>query len=180
MGVRVNLIEGGKQTPLLTYKPTIFLDMDGVLADFDKRANEVLRTDNHYKYDFVHGAEVYWHNINTRAPNFFAELELMPDAMTLLNAVWNEKLAVLTALPKSNPIRVKAQKETWVALNVREDLKVIACTTFEKPNYCQEGDVLIDDRAVNRPAWQSKGGRFILHTSAEDSVAQLREMKVIA
>ena len=163
---------------LLTYRPKVFLDMDGVLANFDKRAEEILSTNNIYKYEFVHGPEVFWHKLN-KYPNFFMELELMPDAGVLLNAVWHLDPIVLTALPKTNGDRVRQHKEAWVALNLKEGMKVICCQTHEKPHHCNPGDVLIDDRAVNRQAWEAKGGRYIVHTSAEDSVAQLKELKVI-
>lgn len=163
-------------------KPQIFIDMDGVLANFDKTAEKILRTNNIYKYEFIWGPEAFWSEIN-KHEDFFLSLELMPDAAILWNAVYHLKPRVLTALPKTNGDRVKSQKEAWISMNIGGfsdyDVPVITCKTHEKPSYCNYGDVLIDDRAVNKPAWIAKGGRYIVHTSAADSVKQLQEMGVI-
>jgi 5'(3')-deoxyribonucleotidase len=163
-------------------RPTIYLDMDGVLADFDKRANEVLGTENHYKYAFIHGAAHYWNRINTECPDFFMYLEMMPDAYDLIDAVWHLNPKVLTALPKSNQENARSQKQAWVDLNLpmaHYTPEVIACLTLDKPKYCKPGDVLIDDRSVNRDMWEKAGGIFILHTSAAETITALEYRGII-
>lgn len=159
-------------------KPTIYLDMDGVLANFDKTAEKILGTSNIYKYDFIWGPEHFWREINKHA-DFFLSLELMPDAAELYNAVRHLKPKVLTALPKTNPERVRSQKEAWIEMQFGEELPVITCKTHEKPDYCKPGDILIDDRAVNKPAWSERGGRYIVHRSAAESIYELQFMGVI-
>jgi hypothetical protein len=44
---------------------TIYVDLDGVLANFDKAAEGILKTDNIYKYEFVWGPDKFWEGINT-------------------------------------------------------------------------------------------------------------------
>lgn len=160
-------------------KRKIFLDMDGVLADFDKRAEEVIGTNDHHKFTFVYGQDETWKRIHA-VPDFFLSLEVMPDIMSLLHAVRGQDISVLTALPRTNTERVKSQKETWVALNVNEDIPVITCFTQEKPDYCRPGDILIDDRAVVAERWVAAGGHFILHTDAADTERQLKALGVNA
>lgn len=39
--------------------------------------------------------------------------------------------------------------------------------------------VLIDDRTSLAPAWESRGGIFIHHTSAEETLSLLREKGIV-
>jgi hypothetical protein len=158
--------------------PRIFLDMDGVLMDFDKSAGRLLHTDNIYKYEFVYGPEKFWEVLHSD-PHFFADLEPMPDAFALWYAVRRCNPAVLTALPLTGADRVDAQKRECIREWFGSDVEVITCRTKDKPSYCRPGDVLVDDRAVNKPAWEAAGGRYIIHTSAADTIEQLGEMGVL-
>lgn len=157
----------------------IYLDMDGVLANFDKSAARQMNTDNIYKYEFVYGTEAFWFAIN-QDPDFWLTMELMPDAAVLLNAVWHKRpdLKVLTALPKKNTERTKSLKEAWIHTNIG-DIEVVSCFTPDKRNYCQPGDVLVDDRNIQAEPWVAKGGVFILHHNADNTVKQMLELGVL-
>jgi hypothetical protein len=49
--------------------------------------------------------------------------------------------------------------------------------TYKKANYSGEGKILIDDRLEpNIEMWRSKGGIGIHHTSASDTISQLKEL----
>jgi hypothetical protein len=60
----------------------IFLDLDGVLANFDKAAGAILGTDNIYKYEFAHGSEAFWAKMHT-VKDVFSTFEPMDDASAL-------------------------------------------------------------------------------------------------
>lgn len=153
---------------------TIFLDLDGVIANFDKAAESVLGTNNIYRFEFIYGADEFWRHLNTK-DDFFASMELMPGAALLLNRVLPYGCTVLTALPHTNAERVDMQKRNWVRNHIGP-VKVITCVTKDKPKHCQPGDVLIDDRAVNKRAWEAAGGRYIVHTDVASTLAQLDSM----
>jgi hypothetical protein len=155
----------------------LYIDLDGVLADYDKAANEILGTDNHYKYEFIWGAEAYWKKLHAKG-DFFASLARMPDAHHLWLAIKRFDPIILTALPKSNPEVVDRQKRKWVEKNFY-GAAVITCKTPDKPNYCEPGDILIDDRAINRDAWIAKGGTYIIHTTAERTIGALGALGII-
>ena len=156
---------------------TLYLDLDGVLADFDKAAGERMGTDNIYKYEFVWGQAKFWEKINVD-PDFFAELEVMPDAWDLMGAVSHLNPIILTALPRTGAEMVDKQKRRWVDDNFGA-YDVIACQTKDKPNFCQPGDILIDDRAINRDAWIKKGGTYIIHTTAARTIGTLQALGII-
>jgi 5'(3')-deoxyribonucleotidase len=158
----------------------LYYDMDGVLADFDKGARAALGVANTYKFEFVYGTNAFWRGLDSD-PNFFGNLDMMRDACELLWHTRHLNRAVLTALPK-DPVRapiIDAQKREWVRRFIGAEVPVICCETLDKPKYCKPGDVLIDDRAVNRDNWERAGGLFVVHTSAKDSLAQLRDWDVI-
>lgn len=156
----------------------IYVDLDGVLADFDSAAQKMLNTDNHYKYDFIWGPEAYWKRLHANG-DFFAQLEPMPDAYELWDAVSPFKPVILTALPKTEGERVDRQKRKWVHDYINIDAEVITCATKDKPKFCKPGDILIDDRAVNLEAWKSKGGIYIIHTDAARTIGTLKALGVI-
>lgn len=157
---------------------TIFLDLDGVLADFDKRACEVLNGECHYRYDFIHGGDALWAQLNA-VPDFFASFQMMPDAQDLWEAVADKDPIILTALPTTNARHVDKQKREWVARHLGPSVEVITCPTKDKPLFCNPGDVLVDDRSVNKALWERNGGTFILHTKAVFSVAALKRLGYI-
>jgi len=156
-------------------RPHIFFDLDGVLANFDKAAGAILGTDNIYKYEFVHGPEDFWSKLHATG-DFFLSMEKMPDADELLMATCNNTWTILTALPRTDPQKTDAQKRQWVQENIAHDVPVITCATKDKPQFCVPGAILIDDRALNRKAWEKAGGQYVLHTSAADSIRQLRDL----
>ena len=155
----------------------LFVDLDGVLADFDKSAGAILGTDNIYKYEFVWGQEVFWQKLNAYQ-KFFRNLEKMPDADRLWSAVKHLNPTILTALPHEGADRVAQQKRAWVYDHFGSP-EIITCLTKDKPNYCGPGDILIDDRAVNRDAWIKAGGTYVIHTTAARTIGTLQALGVI-
>lgn len=156
----------------------LWLDMDGVLADFDSAACEALNTDNSYKWEWIHGSKAFWDTLNQN-PNFFYDLPPMADCLVLFDKVEHLNPIILTALPKTGAHEVDRQKRAWVAKYLGENVRVVTCQTHEKPDYCLRGDVLVDDRSVNKAKWEAAGGSYVLHVSALDSIRQLEGLGVI-
>lgn len=155
----------------------LYIDLDGVLADFDKSAEAILRTNNIYKYEFIWGTDVFWKKIN-KYPSFFRDLPLKEGARHLWAKVAHLEPIILTALPRENGDRVDTQKRAWVK-QYFGDTPVITCQTKDKPKFCEKGDVLIDDRAVNLDAWSEKGGLYIIHTNTIDTLTTMRSLGII-
>lgn len=156
----------------------LFLDLDGVLADFDTGAGRILGTNDTYKWEWIHGTQKFWSALDA-ADEFFYNLPLMRDAMYLWDSVKHLNPTILTALPKRNAASVDQQKRAWVAENLGIDVPVITCLTSEKPSYCLPGDVLVDDRTVNADAWNMAMGTFVWHIDAHKTVSLLKRMRII-
>ncbi|MFL5296440.1 MAG: 5' nucleotidase, NT5C type [Phenylobacterium sp.] len=147
----------------------IFLDCDGVLADFDKGAEKILGLAPR-AFEQRHGAGEFWKRL-ARADSFFDNLEPMPDAFELYEAVRHKDPIILTGLPRGK--WAEPQKRRWAQRHF-PGVPVITTSAALKREHCHPGDVLVDDRDQHRHLWEAAGGRFILHTSARASIEALR------
>lgn len=152
----------------------LYLDMDGVLADFDKRAADIFGMPSHV-FETKHGSEHFWERLQ-RTPDFYNSFDLMLDAPFLMDAVEHLRPIVLTGVPYGD--WAKPQKREWVARMAR-GFPVITCRSKEKSRACTPGDIIVDDRTEYRHLWEDKGGIWVHHTSAYDSIKQLKALKVI-
>ncbi len=149
---------------------TVFLDCDGVLADFDKGAAEVFGMAP-AEYERRYGLRRFWAELAS-APDFFASLNLLPDAMELFEAVRPLQPVILTGLPRGD--WAEPQKRRWAERHF-PGIEVITTTAALKCEHCRPGDALVDDRSKYRHLWEEAGGVFIHHRSATVSIGQLRE-----
>ena len=147
----------------------IYLDCDGVLADFDKSAQAILGAPSQV-FEKRHGAAEFWRRL-ARADGFFEHLELLPDALELYEAVKAKDPVILTGMPHGQ--WAEPQKRRWAARHF-PGVPVITTAAALKREHCHPGDVLVDDRIQHRRLWERAGGLFIRHRSAEASIAVLR------
>ena len=152
-------------------EPRLFLDCDGVLADFDAGARKVLGTDV-TSFERRHGKPAFWRQL-ARAKDFYATLPKMPDADLLFDAVRHLKPTILTGLPMGN--WAAPQKVRWAAEHF-PGVPIITCMARDKYRHMNGADVLVDDSERHMAAWQEAGGIYILHRSARESLAQLAEI----
>ena len=152
-------------------KPNIYLDCDGVLADFDGAAIEIL---GRHPRDFEErfGTERFWKELQ-QAADFYANLPLLADARELFEGTQRLSPILLTGCPEGN--WAEAQKIAWAARHF-PGTKIITCRSAEKSQYAKPGDILVDDYPRYRSLWEDAGGIFILHTSADQSLRELGEV----
>ena len=151
--------------------PQLFLDLDGVLANFDDGYRELFGA-----LPDRNGPEPpdFWDKISGHG-SFFASLQPMPDAMELWSAAHelHPKPIILTGVPKEVP-DAGIQKRAWVTHHFGADAHVITCPSAHKRKHGKPGDVLVDDWPKYQHLWEKMGGIFVLHTSAADSISTLR------
>jgi hypothetical protein len=157
--------------------PRFFIDMDGVLVNLDKEIDEVFgpRT--------TKTSDADWAELYAAKPNMFLEAEPMADALKLWNYVtFYEDVRILTAIPRRMQWpNSTTHKRQWIQkhLNLRDDWVLFGPYAEDKQFHCPLGYshyVLIDDSELNIPQWRSRGGTAILHTSAADTIKQLKEL----
>jgi hypothetical protein len=146
----------------------LFLDLDGVLADFDRGVREVTGQPPE-----ALPLRSMWAAL-ARAPRFFETLAFMEDAELLWRFCAPYQPTILTGLPLGS--WAPAQKRRWVARMLGASVPVITCMSREKPRYSGPGHVLVDDRAEAGAGWEAKGGTFVHHRSASASIDALRRL----
>jgi len=150
-------------------QPRVFVDMDGVLADFDTG------------YEMFFGVRpdkatdsVDWRLVRDR-PHFYRDLPPMPDFQELWDGLRHLDPTILTGVPHS--VReAEANKREWVDRHIGPTARMIGCRSIDKCLHMEHrGDVLIDDWTKYRHVWINQGGHWITHTSARESLRLLQE-----
>jgi len=118
--------------------------------------------------------------------DFYNSLDPLPDYMDLWNYIAKHDPVILTGMPHGN--WADKQKRKWVAREINPHVKVITCMSRDKVNAALDhmgttnlnGAILIDDRPKeeNVKSWKDADGVWVTHTSAENTIAQLKKMGI--
>ena len=152
-------------------RPKLFLDADGVLANFDEGVRRLLGM-LPKEFERKRGRGAFWRELG-KAPGFYANLPEMPDARQLFEAVAHLKPTILTGLPLGK--WAAPQKVAWAAEHF-PGVPIITCMARDKHRHMEPGDVLVDDREDHRAAYEAHGVVFIHHRNAADSIRQLADI----
>jgi hypothetical protein len=149
-------------------KVQLFLDCDGVLADFNAGFERLTGTDSQ-SFEDTYGPTAFWTRI-ARADSFFARLPVMKDGVALYNAVKHLRPIILTGTPVGDWSVI--QKLRWRDKHF-PGVPMVTCRARDKRTYCQPGDVLIDDLLKYQPLWVGAGGHFIHYRECEQAISEL-------
>ncbi len=151
----------------------IFVDLDGVLANFDGHYEKLFGVkpdqDNYLPSEL-------WGNIRAHG-QFYRTIPEMPDAGRLWMGIrrFHEHPIILTGVPYSIP-DVEKHKRAWIAEMIGSHVKVICCASKDKCEHGKPGDILIDDRLKYSKYWTDMGGVFLQHTSVSNTLWQLSQL----
>ncbi len=149
-------------------EPRLFLDADGVLADFDEGVRRLLGMTAR-QYEAGHGRGAFWKRL-AQAKNFYGSLPEMADAQLLFAGVRHLKPTILTGLPIGG--WAAPQKIEWTAEHF-PGVPIITCMARDKHKHMRPGDVLVDDRENHRALYENAGVVFVHHKNARESLDQL-------
>ena len=142
---------------LLVEGNVLYCDLDGVLADFEEGVqNKFGKNINELSQDKM------W-TVLRNTPKFYENLPWMPKGRMLWEAIKDYNPVILTGCPRGWG---EEDKRNWCARELGPHVKVICCETREKPNFCSEGDMLIDDRELIMNEWIQKGGKYVLYSES--------------
>lgn len=155
--------------------PTIYCDMDMVLCDFLKGAEEVLGT------SFIKADKTKrWPTISAKK-DFWVSLEWMPGSKKMWTFINKYDAHILSAYSTKDANSRKGKLD-WLRKNakltqrsrihlvLREDKQKFAMTQDGKPN------LLIDDYIKNINEFKARGGIGIHHTSPSNTIAELKKL----
>jgi 5'(3')-deoxyribonucleotidase len=148
---------------------TLYLDMDGVLADFNKEYTKLdpQRADRKRFREAVMDYKIFTH------------LEFMPDTQELLNHVSKLRgidVQILTSMGTHDPVQgneAKSQKLTWLEKHNIPYKANFVRNKQEKANYATPNSILIDDSVGCISPFIAAGGHGILHVTASETISIL-------
>ena len=147
----------------------LYLDMDGVLADFHK---EYVKYDPDKSDRKKFRSAVIDHQI-------FTKLDFMPDTQELLNHVCKlhgVTIEILTSMGTHDPFQAQAakhQKLQWLAAKNIPYKANFVHNKKEKAMYAGSTSILIDDSVGCISPYVEAGGHGILHTNASNTIRLL-------
>ena len=145
----------------------LYIDCDGVLADFEGYARSILhedvnlalRRDEASVWQILRRAEVFRH------------LPVREDGMKLFRAIRHLHPVILTGCPPGG--WAEQQKREWA----EEDfpgVRMLTCSSKDKRNFMENpGDILIDDYKKYRSLWENAGGIFVLYRNTQQTLQEL-------
>jgi len=191
----MNINEGKKKDPfgLMAYarelgqlneeesEYKVYLDMDGVLADFDQRFRDLSGMEPR-DFENKYGKKAFWNLIDEENKiKFWVGIPLMPGAADLVNAVKNYDYELLTS--PSAKKQSYLGKILWVRNNTgnvfpskpRINFKKAKEKHLVKPQLAKT-DILIDDREDTIGRWNAAGGTGIVYKNIGQVLNDLKKL----
>jgi len=141
----------------------VYVDMDGVLADFFGEWQKLIGKD----WRKVKDIEPALQKIRDK-DNFWLDLPLLPQAKNLLGVIKKVKGSyTILSSPLPNDPNSEPHKREWIKKNLDFFPPENVIITHDKPKYAVNSDgtpnILIDDFGKNIASWEAAGGEGFKH-----------------
>jgi len=161
--------------------PQIYLDMDGVLVDLEKRVSQIMKQRDGQTFDdwLKMPSDDQW-AIVKQDKNFWENLEMSDDAKKLFKFVKQYNPNILSAYTKRD-LRSKKGKMRWLQKNIGLNNlnRIHLVLRPEKKNFAQSKqgpNILIDDYIGNIKEFNAAGGIGIFYKNSTDTIRQLKKL----
>jgi 5'(3')-deoxyribonucleotidase len=147
--------------------------MDGVIVDFVKGYKELTGVDT---TNYVNSTPEFWKSVDQAGPSWWANLDWKSDGTTLWRYIKRYKPNILSSPSRSASSR--EGKKAWVQSHIPKSQyrELLLYPRHEKQLFSGEYHILIDDLKKTIDEWNATGGIGILHTSAADTIKQLKDL----
>ena len=163
-------------------KPTVYLDMDGVLADFFGGVEKLYGVSHWKELTSDKTKDLKKEVINRiTGTDFFATLPKFENADQLINMVKDftgGKFSINTSPLRGDHANSGKYKKVWISNNIEKPDDIIVTGTkevFAKDKASGTPNILIDDRPINIERWQGAGGYGILYQANRDSLTKVKK-----
>lgn len=154
----------------------IYLDMDGVIADFNKRYKELYHMDPRESEKDGKFYSLFEEFINN---NNFASLDPMPDAFELIDFLKSLDITIeilSSTARESTFYTIATQKRIWL-----DKHNITFFTNFvpgkkHKYKFATPNSLIIDDTKSVIDDFINAGGLAIHHSTAVDTIEQLKQI----
>ena len=140
----------------------IYVDMDGVLADFFGEWAKLMDVEHFTQINKKHNIDDALQKIRD-TDDFWLRLPILPEATKLLNLIKQVKGSYnICSSPLADDPNSEKHKRTWVEKNLSFFPPDNVYITHDKAQYATQPDgtpnILIDDYGVNIRKWEAAGG----------------------
>lgn len=162
-------------------KYKVYLDMDGVIADFDQRFRSLADMEPK-EFEEKYGKNAFWNFIDEEHKiKFWVGIPVMDGAKALVDYVKPYDYEILSAPSMKKQSRLG--KILWVKNHIGDVFGEKPIINFKqakekhlvKPEL-SKFDILVDDRADTIDRWNAAGGTGILYTSAGQTIGALKKL----
>ena len=162
-------------------KPTVYLDMDGVIADFFGGVEQMYGVKHWKELTSVKtGGELKQEVIDRiTGSDFFSTLPKFTTTESLIDMIkkfTGGKFSILTSPLRGDHDNSAKWKKVWINQHIEQPEETIV--TGRKEKYAVINgvqNILIDDRPVNIERWQSRGGYGILYQANRDPLTKVEQ-----
>ena len=155
---------------VMDYK--IYLDMDGVITDFDQQFKELTGVDPR-TFEAKHGTDMFWQEIDKAGVGFWRGMKWMDGGEALYNRVSQFDHELLSSPSRGDSSKIG--KRLW-RRDKTPSTKLTLAYSARKKNYAAPNHILIDDRVDNIKQWEDAGGIGILYTSFDQANKELDKL----
>jgi 5'(3')-deoxyribonucleotidase len=177
----------------------IYLDMDGVLADFDAGLAE--HGVSNKTHDYFHTPKSTWTEQMKQddqaivdcmsKPGWFFDLPVMEGALELVDASLKlgQGVGILTALP-AIPKDIASHKLAWVHKHLKPFVPYLEfhcvvrsqkqdfAETYNREGKRLHSNILVDDLERNIREWNVAGGKGVLFKNSNQAIKELEQIVV--
>jgi hypothetical protein len=161
-------------------KPIVYLDMDGVLADFFGGVEKLYGV-SHWKQLTSDKSKDLRQEVIDRitGTNFFETLPKFPTTdplIAMIKKFTGGKFSILTSPLRGDHDNSAKWKKIWINQNIEQPEETIVTGRKEKLATTNgTSNILIDDRPINIQNWESKGGYGILYQANKDPLSKIEQ-----
>lgn len=165
---------------------TIYVDMDGVLVDWEGTVFRLAQLYWDFKGEYKDLTQKQKMDLCGRTPRFYETLPWLQEGQWLWNYLrfdplfYGRKKKILTAMSDKVPISLP-EKYIWCDRNLsltKEDVVVVTRKSHKRMWAVTDGqpNLLIDDNVDNCLQWIQAGGRAILFTTFQNAKGILEDI----
>lgn len=179
----IELFEDNKAEETVLPMPHLYLDMDGVQADFFTAWANIHNKERYKEIGDKQTREESIASLSNRGhefiANFFATLPVLDGGMQVVD--WlkrnNVPFTILSAPLRDNHAASIEGKKLWLD-QYNPGTSESAIFTGTKEHFATKGqpNVLVDDHKKYLERWQARGGIPVLHRNGADTIEQLENI----
>ena len=155
-------------------KYQIYIDLDGVLADFDSGVA-----------GFKENDDVMWSFVKSKGASFWEDLSFLNNSKELWEHIKPLQPIVLSAHPKASEVGEQMVREViegklaWIENHLGSEFVTSAkiVERSEKKLYAKDNTILIDDYIKNVTEFQEAGGLGIHFNDAKAAIEEVIALK---